>query len=101
MNVFLFVDFSSAFNTVQQHLFIKKLNDLNVHPSLLGGTTGFYRMVNSRSVLMVLSQSGELEAPEPPRVGSVHLSFLPFTQMSIEAIIPTTISLHVLMILPS
>lgn len=31
----LFVDFSSAFNTIQPHLLIKKLVDLDVHPQII------------------------------------------------------------------
>ena len=31
----LFVDFSSAFNTIQPHIMTRKLNDMNVHPSLI------------------------------------------------------------------
>ena len=31
----LFVDFSSAFNTIQPHLMVNKLNDMNVNPNLI------------------------------------------------------------------
>lgn len=31
----LFVDFSSAFNTIQPHLMMRKLNDMNVNPRLI------------------------------------------------------------------
>ena len=31
----LYVDFSSAFNTIQPHLLVKKLVDLNVHPQII------------------------------------------------------------------
>lgn len=89
----LFVDFSSAFNTVQPHLLVRKWDELNVHPLIIRWyylfLTNCKQQVSVHGIISVYM--GVL----------VHMSFLLYTLMSVEAEAQITTSLNSQMISPS
>lgn len=73
----LFVDFSSAFNSLQPHLLIKRLNDFRVHPLIIKWFYSFF-LTNRRQQVSVngsLSESKTLNTGATQRCVSSPLLF--------------------------